>query len=171
MNILSDQEFTARIFEIAGEQVEHFEPFIFNNTDGDCIEFFVSDDNYYGERIDDYLTVYHSQETGEVAGFVIKNVKRILNRLFQQKSAMEFVIDDGKVQLRSLFVLMFANENHNDQDGKRDLIVREYRKVVEVAETYRLNELELSLIPDWSANFQNSLVSSPRLPSTSKTAI
>ena len=165
MTVLSDQEFAARIFDIAGEQVEHFEPFVFNNTDGDCIEFFVSDDNYYGERIDDYLTVYHSQETAEIVGFVIKNVKRMFDRLSQQRSAMEFVIDDGKVQLRSLFVLMFAHEKNNTaQEGKRDLIVREYRKVVEIAETNKLGEVEISLIPGWSA-------SSLSRPELSKTAL
>jgi hypothetical protein len=142
MTVLSDQEFTARIFEIAGEPVEHFEPYVFNNTDGDCIEFFVSQDNYYGEWIDTYLTVYRSQETDEIVGFVISNVKRILDRLSEQKSAMAFVIDGGKAKLRSLLVSLFTNRKP-DTDQNWERIVREYRKVAEIAESNKLDEVEL----------------------------
>jgi len=138
----SDQEFAARIFEIVGEQVEHFEPYVFNNTEGDCIEFFVSDDDYYGEWIDAYLTVYRSQETDEIVGFVISNVKRILDKLSEQQSAMAFVIDGGKAKLRSLFVSILSNRN-TDTGKDWEMVVREYRKVVELAESNKLDEVEL----------------------------
>jgi ABC-type amino acid transport substrate-binding protein len=147
MTVLYDKELAHRIFEIAGTTPEHFKPFAFHNTDGDCVEFFVTQDDYFAERIDDYLTLYLDMDTEQIVGFVIKNIKRILERLSKQKSAMAFVIDDGRVRLRSLFVSMFANENTNlDQEKKRDLVIREYRKVVEIAEMHKLDEVKLAYV-------------------------
>jgi len=144
MTVLSHQEFTNRIFEIAGEPVKHFEPFAFHNTDGDCIEFFVLPDDYFAERIDDYLTLYLDMDTEQIVGFVIKNVKRILDRLSQQRPAMAFVVDDGTVVLRSLFVAMFANSKTCVRQEEQDLVVRHYKKVVEIAETNEIGRVELA---------------------------
>ena len=145
MTVLSHQEFINRIFEIAGEPVEHFEPFAFHNTDGDCIEFFVLPDDYFAERIDDYLTLYLDMDTEQIVGFVIKNVKRILDRLSRQRQAMAFVVDDGIVALRSLFVAMFANGLGNaSQEEQQDLVIRHYKKVVEIAETNEIGRVELA---------------------------
>lgn len=145
MTVLSNQEFANRIFEIAGAPVEHFEPFAFYNTDGDCIEFFVSQDDYFAERIDDYLTLYLDMDTEQIVGFVVKNVKRILDRLSRQRRMMAFVIDDGRVQLRSLFVSLFAHENTDaEQEVTRDLIVRKYQKVIEIAETNKLDKVDIA---------------------------
>lgn len=142
MTVLSDQEFAQQIFEIAGEPVEQFESYVFNNIEGDCIEFFVSPENYFAERIDDYLTLYLDMNTEEITGFVIKNVKRIIEKLSPNKMAMEFVIDDGKVQLRSLFTAMFAGPD----EPKREKLVRAYRKVVRLAEKMKIDEVELACI-------------------------
>ena len=142
MTILSDQEFTARIFEIAGEPVEHFEPFAFHNTAGDCIEFFVAQEDYFVERIDDYLTLYLDMDTEQIVGFVIKNVKRILERLASHKTATAFVIDDGKLRLRSLFTSLFFLSNGQD----REMIVREYVKVVKIAESCQLDKVEMACV-------------------------
>ena len=139
---LSKQEFIDLIFEIAGEPTGNFKPFAFHNKTGDCIEFFVTQDDYFAERVDDYLTLYLEMDTEEIVGFVVKNVKRIVDRLSRQKSAMAFVIDDGKAKLRCLFAAMFAN-GRPDLDEKRALVVREYRRVAEIAESNHLDEVEL----------------------------
>jgi len=55
---------------------------------------------------------------------------------------MAFVIDDGKAKLRCLFAAMFAG-GRPDLEEKRALVVREYRKVVEIAESNNLDEVEL----------------------------
>ena len=144
MSVMTDQAFTNRIVEVAGKLPEHFEPFAFHNTDGDCIEFFVSQDDYFSERIDDYLTLYLDMDTEQIVGFVIKNIKRILDRLSKHRLSMAFVIDDGRVRLRSLFVSMFANEKSDpEQEKKREWIVRKYQNVVEIAETNKLDKVEL----------------------------
>lgn len=140
MSTLYDQELVARLFEIAGEPTGHFEPFVFHNKAGDCFEFFVTQDDYYAARVDDYLTLYLEMETDEIVGFVIKNVKRIIEKLSSNKMAMEFVIDDGKIQLRSLFTAMFTGPD----EPKREKLVREYRKVVRIAEEMKIDEVELA---------------------------
>ena len=145
MSVMTDQVMTNRIFEVAGALSEHFEPFAFHNTDGDCIEFFVAQDDYFSERIDDYLTLYLDMDTEQIVGFVIKNIKRILDRLSMQRPAVAFVIDDGTVVLRSLFVSMFVNgQTGNRQEERQDVIVRHYQKVVEIAETNKLDRVELA---------------------------
>ncbi len=146
MTALYDQELVARLFEITGEPTGHFKPFAFHNKEGDCIEFFVSQDDYFSDRVDDYLTLYRDMDTERIVGFVIKNVKRITDRLSKQKSAMAFVIDDGKANLRCLFTALFANENPDADQEKRALIVREYRNVVEIAESNELDEVELACV-------------------------
>jgi len=47
----------------SGPLAERFEPFAFHNTAGDCIEFFVTQDDYFGQRVDDYLTLYLDMDT------------------------------------------------------------------------------------------------------------
>jgi len=143
---LSKQEFMDLIFEIAGPLAEDFKPFAFHNKAGDSIEFFVTQDDYYGLRVDDYLTLYLEMDTDQIVGFVIKNVKRIVERLSRQKSAMAFVIDDGKAKLRCLFAAMLAGENPNADPEKRTVAVREYRRVAEIAEQYELDEVELACV-------------------------
>lgn len=57
-----------------------FEPFAFYSVDGDCIEFFASNDDYYGKRLDSMVTVYISERTGEVIGSLIKGVRKLLTQ-------------------------------------------------------------------------------------------
>ncbi|MGL4941967.1 MAG: hypothetical protein ACRC46_02110 [Thermoguttaceae bacterium] len=144
MTILSGPAFVERLFEVVGEPVAEFQPFAFHNTDGDCIEFFVSPEDYFAERIDDYLTLYLDLDTEQVVGFVVKNVKRILADLACKKAALAFVVDDGRVRLRSLFVAIFSDSKLEAR--KQDIIVREYSKVVNIAESYHLDEIELLAI-------------------------
>ena len=143
MTVHYDQELVKRVFEIAGDMIGPFEPFAFYNKAGDCIEFFVTQDDYFMDRVDDYLTLYRDMDTEQIVGFVIKNVKRIIERLSKQKSAMEFVIDDGKAKLRCLFAAMLACDNQNTSQEKRSLVVREYRRVAEIAESNELDEIEI----------------------------
>ncbi len=41
---------------------------------GASIEFLVSADLFYAQRVDDLVTIYYSQETGEIIGSLIKGV-------------------------------------------------------------------------------------------------
>jgi hypothetical protein len=78
---LINLDLSKQIIDDIGQPVENFVPFAFHNVEGDCIEFFISNEMYYGERIDDYVTVYRNVETNDITGAVIKNVKRLCREL------------------------------------------------------------------------------------------
>ena len=65
----------ADIEEMFGEP-ESFEPFAFYSSAGDLVECFFTSEPYYGEWINPHLTIYRSDETDEIIGFVIENAKR-----------------------------------------------------------------------------------------------
>ena len=58
-----------------------FEPTATYDRDGDCIEFLASPDSFYGERVDDLVTVYYSHDTGEIVGALIKGVSKFCQEL------------------------------------------------------------------------------------------
>ena len=138
MTVMTDAEYVDAVHELMTQPQGEFSPFALPNEDGDCIEFFVSQKDYYAKRIDNYLTLYLEEETDEVAGFVIKNISRILNRVVNQQVAHSFVIRDGEVCLRALFTAMFTG---NEQTLH---CVREYERVADVA---RENHLDTVRIP------------------------
>jgi len=78
-----------------------FEPTAFYDPDGDCIEFLFASDDYYGERIDDLVTVYYSRTSGELIGSLIKNVSNIKRN---SPGVFAISVEDDRIILRYLFV-------------------------------------------------------------------
>jgi hypothetical protein len=141
MPVLSDIDFEQAVFNIADNPVKSFSPFVFYNKAGDCIEFYVSQNDYYAERIDDYLTLFLDMNTDEIVGFMIKNIKQILNKIDTSKLAWSFIVNDDEVQLGVLFTAIFlSGTKTNDID---EVLVREYKKVVKVAENHALDKVSL----------------------------
>jgi len=83
MNALTNEEFAARVLELAKPAVE-FNPTAYYDPDGDCIEFLARPDNFYAERVDDLVTVYHSQETDEIIGSLLKGVTGLCKQLSEK---------------------------------------------------------------------------------------
>src|SRR5579885_1246925 len=77
-------------------------PRAFYNRYGDCIEFLISNESFYAERVDDLLTVYYGQESREIVGSLLKGVGRLFAEF--AKSSPGFVIDveDGRIRLSHL---------------------------------------------------------------------
>jgi hypothetical protein len=75
MSITTNEDF-ARTMLLLAKPAEQFRPTASYDPDGDCIEFLAKPDPFYAERVDDLVTVYYSQETGEVIGSLIKDVAR-----------------------------------------------------------------------------------------------
>lgn len=76
MTVTSNAEFAKRIMLLA-RPAERFRPTATYDPDGDCIEFLAKPDPFCAERVDDLVTVYFSQETGEIIGSLINGVSRI----------------------------------------------------------------------------------------------
>ena len=58
-----------------------FRPWPLYVAEGDSLTFYVKDEESYGERVDDLLTIYKSIQTEEIVGCQIKGVRRKLAEL------------------------------------------------------------------------------------------
>lgn len=102
---------------------------MYPDPDGDCVEFFVSDESYYAERIDGLLTIYRGQQSKEVVGSLIKNVSRVLERLSERTPNFRVEIESGRVRLTHV---VSARLWSDPEDLSESLVVR-YRELRDVA--------------------------------------
>lgn len=128
MTITSNSEFAKRMMLLA-RPAEHFEPTATYDPDGDCIEFLAKPDPFVAERIDDLVTVYYSQETGELIGSFIKGVSKFCADIALRMPGFKIEVHDGPVHLVHIFRARLWSQPH----GPNDLITLTYRKLIEVA--------------------------------------
>jgi hypothetical protein len=83
MTVTSNSDFARRMLLLA-RSAEDFKPTANYDPDGDCIEFVAKPDPFHAERIDDLVTVYYSQDTGEVVGSLIKGVSKFCREVLQK---------------------------------------------------------------------------------------
>ena len=122
-------EFSNQFLAIAGEPLP-FKPHSTYDKDGDCVEFLAKPGPFYGERIDDLVTVYRSQADDEVVGALIKGVKRFCQKTLDQYPGFGIEIQDGKVKLACLFrAKAWATPKPKDK-----VLMITYRKLIEAAE-------------------------------------
>jgi hypothetical protein len=74
---------------------EPFVPMAHFDPDGDCIEFFISDEPFTGKRLDKWVTVYCGRESGQVVGSLIKNIRE-LHALYP---GLDIYVQDGRVKI------------------------------------------------------------------------
>jgi hypothetical protein len=129
MSALTNGEFAARVFELAGASPEKFSPSAYYDPDGDCIEFLASPENFYAERVDSLVTVYHSQETDEIIGSLLKGIRPLCKKLLERLPGFKIEIQQGKVKLVHIFLAkLWASEANPDQ-----LATLTYQKLIDVA--------------------------------------
>jgi len=142
MSALSKEEFAAEVMKMTNVP-EEFKPQAYYDPDGDCIEFFVSDDNFYAERIDELVTVYYSQENkGEIVGSLIKGISRVCKKILEKYPGFMIEIKDGKINLEHLFQAQLWGKEHLGDE----VLVLTYQKLIEKARLSNLEpELELEV--------------------------
>lgn len=129
MSALTNDEFAARVLELA-VPAEKFSPTAYYDPDGDCIEFLASPENFYAERVDDLVTVYHSQETGEIIGSLLKGVTALCEKLLERLPGFKIEIQHGKLKLVHIFLAkLWASEVNPDE-----LATLTYQKLIDVAD-------------------------------------
>jgi hypothetical protein len=128
MTVTSNEEFAKRMMLLA-KPAEQFRPTATYDPDGDCIEFLAKPAPFYAERVDDLVTVYYSQDTGEVVGSFIKGVAKFCADFLQKNPGFGIVIEDGPVRLEHLFLARLWS---SPQDPKA-IETFIYRKLIEVA--------------------------------------
>src|SRR6516162_1640841 len=102
MTAMSNSDFAAHLLKLA-QGAPAFEPTVTYDPDGDCIEFLAKPDPFYAERVDDLVTVYYSQETGEVIGSLIKAVRGFFERILQTMPGFSIEVREGCVRLVHIF--------------------------------------------------------------------
>jgi len=129
MSATSNAEFAKRMMLLA-KPAEEFRPTATYDPDGDCIEFLAKPDPFYAERVDDLVTVYYSQETGEVIGSLLKGVSRFCEHMLEKLPGFRIEIHDGRVKLVHIFLARLWSSERDPQG----LATLTYRKLIEVAE-------------------------------------
>ena len=132
-NRVTNEEFAKRMMLLA-RPAEEFRPTATYDPDGDCIEFLTRPDLFYGERVDDLVTVYYSQETGEVIGSLLKSVSRFCKAMLDKMPGFKIEIHDGRVKLVHIFLARLWSSERDPQG----LATLTYRKLIEVAERAEL---------------------------------
>jgi hypothetical protein len=128
MTATSNEDFAKRMLLLA-RPAEQFSPTATYDPDGDCIEFLAKPDPFFAERIDDLVTVYYSQETGEIIGSLIKGVSRFCSEFSKKNPGFKIVIEDGPVRLEHLFLARLWSSAQE----RSALQTLTYKKLIEVA--------------------------------------
>src|SRR5438876_9335053 len=129
MTIMGNDEFDKRMMLLA-KPASEFKPTAYYDPDGDCIEFLAKPDPFYEERVDDLVTVYYSQKTGEVIGSLIKGVSSLTKRLRQELPGFLITIEDGRIRLEHLFLARMWLQKGESQTIES----LTYKKLAEIAE-------------------------------------
>src|SRR5260370_18303934 len=125
----TNAEFAKRMMLLA-RPAEQFRPTATYDPDGDCIEFLAKPDPFYAERVDDVVTVYYSQETGEVIGSLLKGVSAFCKEMLQKMPGFQIEINNGRVRVVHLFRARLWSSANDPQD----IATLTYRKLMNVAE-------------------------------------
>jgi hypothetical protein len=83
------------------------------NKHGDCVQFKLSGDAYYAERVDEFLTIFRHHEDDRPIGFQIKSVATLLQTLPIDGLRVEAEVTEkvpAKVSLSSLLLLAFRRD-------------------------------------------------------------
>lgn len=129
MTITSNDEFAKRMMLLAGP-AEQFRATAIYDPDGDCIEFLAKPDPFYAERVDDLVTVYYSQDTGEVVGSLLKGVSTFCRQMLEKMPGFRVEIHDGRVRLVHIFRARLWSSEFDPQA----IPALVYRKLIEVAD-------------------------------------
>jgi hypothetical protein len=128
MSALTNTEFAAKVSELVGSPGQ-FRPTAYYDRDGDCIEFLARPDTFYAERVDDLVTVYLSEDTGEIVGSLLKGVTRLCESLLERLPGFRIEIEQGNVKLVHIFLAKLWASAANPGE----LATVRYQKLIDVA--------------------------------------
>jgi hypothetical protein len=103
--------------------IQQFEPCAYYDENGDCIEFMLTQEPFRGERIDNWVTVYYGEQTGDMTGGLIKDIQKLMHRF----PGLDIEIEDG--QVRVAWILRASAWAHGDLVTKKL-----YKAVIQRAE-------------------------------------
>jgi hypothetical protein len=131
MKPLTNDEFGKVVMDLASPE-RPFVPKAIYDPDGDFVEFVIKPDNFYAERVDDLLTVYRNEETGELVGSYIKSVSSLCRAIKEKYPGFAVIVEKPPVRLSHIFIaslLHLPAEPH-----KLELVGRVYRELIDEAD-------------------------------------
>jgi hypothetical protein len=134
MTTQSEQDFAEYVLSVAGEPTEPFEPCAFHNTDGDCIEFLVSNTSHHGKYVDNFLTVLLADDTKEIVGAVIDHIQHLC-RQFPDAA------ENGELRLQQLLQRRAETLEAASQDNTTTAGV--YRRLAELVAKKRIEPVKV----------------------------
>jgi hypothetical protein len=128
MTVTSKADF-AKLAMLHARPAAQFRPTATYDPDGDCIEFLAKPEPFFAERFDDLVTVYFSQETGEIIGSLIKGVTTFYKEFTRKNPGFRIVIEGGPVRLEHLILArMWSSELSREK-----IRTLTYQKLIDVA--------------------------------------
>ena len=136
MNNLADapKSLAERLIASCGEAPTS--PAAYYDPHGDCVRFFLSNESYKAERVDDLLTVFYGRESGEIVGSLIKGVDSLMESVSAHAPGFKLEVEDGRVRLEHLITAGMWSR------GGEEIIVKKYKRVRDFAE-----KVEVALAP------------------------
>jgi len=78
-------------------------PAAFYNPDGDSITFLIEATEYYGQRVDDRLTVYRAFDDDRIVGSYFKGVRIVVELLTKKMPGFAHFHNDRQIKIEHLF--------------------------------------------------------------------
>lgn len=130
MNKVTSKDDFAKAMMLLAGSAEDFNPTAYYDSDGDCIEFLISPEPFFAERIDDLLTVYWSQENNQqLVGAVLKGISKFFEETVRSLPGFSLEIHDGPARLVHIFQAKLWQRSRDPQD----LVTLTYRKLIKAA--------------------------------------
>lgn len=92
-------------------------PMLHEDEEADCFEVFLTDEPYYGERVDGRVTIYRGQESGELVGILLKGANGWVTRILNEFDQLQCGVVDGGIRLGLLFTIEQAKEQAKESDS------------------------------------------------------
>lgn len=137
MTTLDQESFAELVLSRVGEGEPKF-PQVVYDSDGDCIEFLASGEDFYAKRVDELVTAYVGRDSGKVIGSLIKGVNTTIRKYLRLYPGFGIELRHGRMRLEHFFTAVIWESK--EDNCSIDVILR-LRKVAEEADA----EVELEL--------------------------
>jgi hypothetical protein len=137
---LAFEQFLQKEFDSVSERSF---PMLHVDEEADCFEVFLTDEPYYGERVDSRVTIYRGQESGDLVGILLKSANSWVMRILNEFEQLQCGVVDGEIQLGLLFTIEQAKEQAKENDSP---LVMTYRTIAKNTWAVSMKIPELSKV-------------------------
>jgi len=138
MTAIQQQDFADAVRAMV-EPDSPFKPTAIYIPEGDCLEFVVSPEDYYGERVDGRITIYRGRETKEIVGVVIKGWRILCDRIAKNYFGRPAIIHGKTAKLQYMLVAhVLSLPKPEKRTHSRPDRAKLYRNLLQKAEAWNV---------------------------------